>query len=541
MGDDLELITTASAGETLQITYDNGKDSWGDPIGPKYVYANIGEKKYSIGTYEDYTSSFVVREDITITIEFSPDYHTAQSVHIVNTGTVPITTLNGDISPGSELKLIGLKQSADYYVEYPEDTVPYIDLYSNGVLTGSTNSIDFYKGVDRNYFIYDITSSRMKAEMKLLEIPEISIDDLTLNLDEVKSLGVHGLIEGYNLDFYYDDDKLKITEVDGSYNVEASQTGDFEVFILPIVEGTFFFDNGWEYYEARQVYFDPLTITVHVEEPYFNIVVNSNIEDAEVTIPSNSKANESVSFKVGFNQDRYNAPSITITSSSGTVVPFTSNGTEFTFTMPRSDVMIDIIYSLKEYTVTFYNGETVFDTKSFNHGDTITYPDTNPTRESDDVYHYRFSGWTYKDGTLVSEDATVTGDMDLYAKYNPVPRMYDIYFMDGATVYEHLELPYGAVIEAPDTDPYREGYEFVRWDGYEEGTTVSDDITFEAVFEEVAEPLPPLGLPDDDDAWVPPTIVYEGGGDDDDLWIFVVLGSVALCLFLLFARYERRN
>ena len=42
---------------------------------------------------------------------------------------------------------------------------------------------------------------------------------------------------------------------------------------------------------------------------------------------------------------------------------------------------------------------------------------------------------------------------------------------------------HGAVIEAPDTDPYREGYEFVRWSGYEEGITVSGDMRFEAVFE----------------------------------------------------------
>lgn len=47
-------------------------------------------------------------------------------------------------------------------------------------------------------------------------------------------------------------------------------------------------------------------------------------------------------------------------------------------------------------------------------------------------------------------------------------------------------------------------------------------------------------IPDDDDVWVPPTVVYEID-EEDNPWIFVVLGSVALLLFLLFFRYERRE
>lgn len=50
---------------------------------------------------------------------------------------------------------------------------------------------------------------------------------------------------------------------------------------------------------------------------------------------------------------------------------------------------------------------------------------------------------------------------------------------------------------------------------------------------------PPWGI-DEDDSWVPPNIVVEKSGNDY-LWIFVVMGSVATFLFLLFAYFERRD
>lgn len=84
-----------------------------------------------------------------------------------------------------------------------------------------------------------------------------------------------------------------------------------------------------------------------------------------------------------------------------------------------------------------------------------------------------------------------------------------------------------------------DGYDFIGWDGYSPGMRVTGDMTFRAVFEKVPEPIPPY-IPGDDDVWVPPNIVYEGD-DEEDPWIFVVLGSTALLLFLLFFRYERRE
>ena len=57
------------------------------------------------------------------------------------------------------------------------------------------------------------------------------------------------------------------------------------------------------------------------------------------------------------------------------------------------------------------------------------------------------------------------------------------------------------------------------------------------------DPDTPIFVPDwDDDALpLPPQIVVEETEDDDDLWLFVVLGSVATFLFLIFVIHDRRN
>ena len=54
------------------------------------------------------------------------------------------------------------------------------------------------------------------------------------------------------------------------------------------------------------------------------------------------------------------------------------------------------------------------------------------------------------------------------------------------------------------------------------------------------DPVPPWHE-DDDPPYIPPNIVVEKSENDGYLWIFVVLGSVATFLFLLFAYFERRD
>ena len=218
-------------------------------------------------------------------------------------------------------------------------------------------------------------------------------------------------------------------------------------------------------------------------------------------------------------------------------IGYTADGNVYTFVMPDQDVTVTVTFVPVTYTVTFYNGERVHETLTFDHGDPLEFPETDPVRESDAEYEYKFSGWVDAAGNRVEDGTSVVGDMDLYASYEPSVRLYDIVFIAGNQVFSS-ELPYGAPI-VPPADPVMDGYDFIGWDGYSPGMTVTGNATFYAIFEKVMEPIPPYD-PGDEDMWIPPNIIYEDD-DEEDLWIFVVLGCTALLLFLLFFRYERRE
>ena len=224
-----------------------------------------------------------------------------------------------------------------------------------------------------------------------------------------------------------------------------------------------------------------------------------------------------------------------ITATGGAVLEESVDG--YTFIMPESDVVIHVEFTPLTYTVTFHNGETVHSTPTFDHGDPLVFPDPDPVKESDEEYDYRFTGWVDESENPIIEGTPVVGDLDLYASYEPSDRLYDIVFIAGDEIISY-ELQYGEAIVPPD-DPVMDGYDFIGWDRYSPGMRVTGDMTFRAVFEKVPEPIPPY-IPGDDDVWVPPNIVYEDD-DEEDPWIFVVLGSTALLLFLLFFRYERRE
>lgn len=224
-----------------------------------------------------------------------------------------------------------------------------------------------------------------------------------------------------------------------------------------------------------------------------------------------------------------------ITATGGAVLEESVDG--YTFIMPESDVVIHVEFTPLTYTVTFHNGETVHSTPTFDHGDPLVFPDPDPVKESDEEYDYRFTGWVDESENPIIEGTPVVGDMDLYASYESSDRLYDIVFIAGDEIICY-ELQYDEAI-VPPADPVMDGYDFIGWDGYSPGMRVTGDMTFRAVFEKVPEPIPPY-IPGDDDVWVPPNIIYEDD-DEEDPWIFVVLGSTALLLFLLFFRYERRE
>lgn len=219
-------------------------------------------------------------------------------------------------------------------------------------------------------------------------------------------------------------------------------------------------------------------------------------------------------------------------------VTVSHSGGSYSFTMPDHDVKVHAEFLPLMYTVEFYVDGEIYHSKNYSHGEPIIAPD-DPSKEPTEETAFEFHHWEgYSDGM------TATDDFDFYAVFDEANRMYTVVFESEGSVFYTYDAPYGSLVTKPADSPSREGYRFSGWDGYTEGMTVTGDMTFSAMFESIANEhpsLPPIPIPDDD-AWIPPNIVViEEEDRTSEIWIFVVLGCVAILLFLVFARYERKD
>ena len=125
------------------------------------------------------------------------------------------------------------------------------------------------------------------------------------------------------------------------------------------------------------------------------------------------------------------------------------------------------------------NGTEIVASGKLTYGETITLPSA-PTKDADAQYTYTFKGWTgYTDGM------TIAGDVTFTAEYTTTTNKYDVVFYDedGTTVLSSEEVEYGATITLP-SEPTKAGYTFKGWTGYTDGMTVTQDVSFTAIFEE---------------------------------------------------------
>ncbi|MBQ1255502.1 MAG: hypothetical protein IIX91_06915, partial [Clostridia bacterium] len=98
------------------------------------------------------------------------------------------------------------------------------------------------------------------------------------------------------------------------------------------------------------------------------------------------------------------------------------------------------------------------------------------------------------------EGMTVKGNCAFRAVYQTVRREYTYRFVDsdGTTVLYEASVPFGAAILLPPVpEKTAEGYlyQFLGWEGYEQGMTVSDDHVFVAVYRETCL-IPPYEMGD---------------------------------------------
>lgn len=144
----------------------------------------------------------------------------------------------------------------------------------------------------------------------------------------------------------------------------------------------------------------------------------------------------------------------------------------------KSDLEVFAEYSIKQFTVTFYNDQTVIETQeNVNYNSYATIPET-PS-----VSGYSFEGW-YKDalfGEKFDFNVAITDNVNVYAKFVEIQIVtYTVTFVDGSTVISTQTVLEGGFAIAPG-NPSQAGYNFVGWSA--DFSVVNSDLEIVAQYE----------------------------------------------------------
>ena len=138
-----------------------------------------------------------------------------------------------------------------------------------------------------------------------------------------------------------------------------------------------------------------------------------------------------------------------------------------------SSVIGDITYiasfttTANKHTVIFYDddGATELGRVVVGHGETATYPNALPTKESTAQITYTFDKWvTTQNGETEAVFTDITEEKSVYATYITNARTYIVTFCDyDGTVLSRVDVAYGDSATAPG-DPERDEFRFDGWD-----------------------------------------------------------------------------
>ena len=132
-----------------------------------------------------------------------------------------------------------------------------------------------------------------------------------------------------------------------------------------------------------------------------------------------------------------------------------------------------------EYTVNFVNYDnSVISSAKYHYGDTVSVPETTPTKPADSASSYVFKGWS-------PEVSVVTGNATYVAQYEAVTTAYTVTFVDwNGALIDSRTYAYGDEVVLPDnpTKPADETYtyEFAGWSP--EVTTVKGNANYVAQY-----------------------------------------------------------
>ena len=133
---------------------------------------------------------------------------------------------------------------------------------------------------------------------------------------------------------------------------------------------------------------------------------------------------------------------------------------------------------LREYTVTWKNGDTVLQSTKVAYGTKPAYTGATPTKTATAQYTYSFKGWS-------PEIVAVTGDTTYTAEFNSVLREYTVTWKNGDTVLQSTKVAYGTKPAYTGATPTKTAtaqytYSFKGWSP--EIVAVTGDTTYTAEF-----------------------------------------------------------
>ena len=117
-------------------------------------------------------------------------------------------------------------------------------------------------------------------------------------------------------------------------------------------------------------------------------------------------------------------------------------------TMPDYDVVVEAVYTLNKYKLTYIVDGEVYKSYDVDYASVIT-PEAAPAKEG-----YTFSGWNDVPKTMPAKDVVVTGSFSINS--------YTITYMVDGKEYAKDTVAYGSEIVLPET-PTKEGYTFSGW------------------------------------------------------------------------------
>lgn len=135
--------------------------------------------------------------------------------------------------------------------------------------------------------------------------------------------------------------------------------------------------------------------------------------------------------------------------------------------------------TIRSYTISFMNGETVLKTVSVKYGNVPEYTGTKPNKGNTQKYKYEFSGWS-------PEISAVEGNVQYQAIFDSIARYYVVLFVNGKDTLQRDSLMYGETPKYKGSEPTRKSssnfsYKFKGWTP--EVASVTGRMTYQAVFD----------------------------------------------------------